>query len=398
MVVLAGVAACLVALTATPTVLGHMRRLAAIDEVSERSSHRVPTPRGGGVAVALGLFAGILFLILAGILLDGALPGAGNADGGADTPNLLPLAVAAALFGLIGLAEDVGGVPPLRRFALQLVAGMAVASVVLLWAALDAGSMALTAVLLALLGPVWLTAFVNAFNFMDGINGISAAQTVLGGAAFAVVGALHDLPALAAGGAIAAGAALGFAPFNFPRARLFLGDVGSYCLGAALAVLALQAAVAGVPPEAAVAPLLLYLADTGTTLLRRIRQGERWYLPHRTHVYQRLTDVGWTHTRVTLTVGALIAAVSALGLTAPRAPLAGRVCLDLAVCALLAGYLRAPSLLAAAQARRGRQAAPPGPMSIPRPRTSADSPPGTATGEHALVGGAGSGDPSDTRK
>ncbi|MCK9903271.1 glycosyl transferase [Parafrankia colletiae] len=336
----AGAAALLVALTATPVVLGAMRQLAAIDHVNERSSHQVPTPRGGGIAVALGLFAGVLVLTLS--------------RSQADAPDLLPMTLGVTLFGLAGLAEDVVGIAPLRRLVLQLLAALAVAATIVVDVALDPEATRPGMLLLAaaLVGPVWLTAFVNAFNFMDGINGISAAQAAVAGGALVVAGNLHDAPTLVAGGALVAGAALGFAPFNFPRARIFLGDVGSYTLGAALAVLTLHAVVIGLPVEAALAPLLLYLADTGVTLLRRIRRGERYYLPHRTHTYQQLTDLGWTHTRVTLTVTALVAALSALGLQGTRGGLATRVAADLGIAAILAGYLAAPRLVASARTRR----------------------------------------------
>ncbi|WP_083391407.1 MraY family glycosyltransferase [Parafrankia soli] len=368
----AGAAALLVTLAATPVVLGAMRRLAAIDDVNERSSHQVPTPRGGGIAVALGLFAGVLVLMLA--------------SGRGDAPDLLPMTVGVTLFGLIGLAEDiggdVGGIAPLHRLALQLLAGMVVSAVILTSVSLDTASIppvvALSAA--ALIGPLWVTGFVNAFNFMDGINGISAAQAAVAGGALVVVGHLHDAPALAAGGAVLAGAAIGFAPFNFPRARIFLGDVGSYTLGASLAVLALQGVMSGVPAEAVLAPILLYLADTGATLVRRVRRGERWYLPHRTHTYQRLTDVGWTHTRVTATVACLVTTVSGLGLVATRGSTGVRVAANLAIAVIVAGYLNAPRLVASARApRRAHPATEPAPiddgvvgLTVPRQRQATE--------------------------
>ena len=115
-----------------------------------------------------------------------------------------------------------------------------------------------------------------------------------------------------AGAAVAAGA-LAFLPWNAVRARVFLGDAGSYGLGLALALLAAQAVVRHVPLEAALAPLALYLADTGWTLQRRVRAGERIFEAHRTHTYQRLCDVGWSHQRVTLATTAVTVAVCLLG-------------------------------------------------------------------------------------
>ena len=140
---------------------------------------------------------------------------------------------------------------------------------------------------------------MNAFNFMDGVNGISGAHALIAGVVYALLGWWqHDGFLVPAGAAVAAGA-LAFLPWNAGQARVFLGDAGSYALGAALAVLAAYALVRGVPVEAVLGPLALYLADTAWTLQRRIRAGERWLEPHRTHIYQRWCDAGWSHQRVT---------------------------------------------------------------------------------------------------
>jgi UDP-N-acetylmuramyl pentapeptide phosphotransferase/UDP-N-acetylglucosamine-1-phosphate transferase len=181
---------------------------------------------------------------------------------------------------------------------------------------------------------------------MDGIDGISVAQAVGGGVTWVVVGRLAGVPLLASGGAVVAGAALGFAPFNLPRARMFLGDVGSYFFGACLAALALAGLRAGVAPEAILAPLALYVADTGTTLARRVRRGERWYLPHRDHTYQRLTDIGWSHPAVALGVGMGVVACGALGAVSLAGSLAARLLADVAIIAIVGGYLLSPRWLA----------------------------------------------------
>ncbi len=348
--------ACLATLAATPIVIVSMHRLAAIDEVNARSSHHAPTPRGGGVAVALGLFAGVLTTVLA--------------RGSGDVPDLLPLSAATALFGLIGLAEDVGGVTAMRRLALHTAASFAVAAMTVLGAVLGDPAPGLPMVLLVCVAaPVWITGYVNAFNFMDGINGISALTAVLSGATLAALGAARDAPTVSAGGVIVAAAALGFLPFNFPRARVFLGDVGSYTLGAVLAVLTAQTVLAGVPPEAALAPSALYLADTTVTLIRRIRAGERWHTAHRSHVYQRLTIAGWSHPKVTGLVGVTTLAVVVLSLAA-FGPLPVRLLGDGAALAVLAVYLTVPRRAA----RRAATGAEPTPARLPQQRRAPAAP------------------------
>jgi UDP-N-acetylmuramyl pentapeptide phosphotransferase/UDP-N-acetylglucosamine-1-phosphate transferase len=128
---------------------------------------------------------------------------------------------------------------------------------------------------------------------------------------------------------------------------MFLGDVGSYFLGAALAITALAAIGAGVPPEAAAFPFLLYAADTGVTLVRRVAQGERWWDAHHEHAYQRLVDAGWSHTATTLVFGALCSAIALLGLASLSSSLAARAVAALAALGVTVAYLALPELVAA---------------------------------------------------
>jgi UDP-N-acetylmuramyl pentapeptide phosphotransferase/UDP-N-acetylglucosamine-1-phosphate transferase len=203
-----------------------------------------------------------------------------------------------------------------------------------------------TLAVLALLTAVWVTGFVNAFNFMDGVNGISAAHALIGGVAYACLGEWRqDAFLVAAGLAVAAGACV-FLPWNIARARVFLGDVGSYSLGAALAVLAACAVIRGIPAEAALGPLALYLADTAWTLVRRLRQGERCFEAHRTHIYQRWCDVGWSHQEVTLLTAAGTVLLCLLGAASLTGDPQARAVADLTGLAVLVGYLRSPALFA----------------------------------------------------
>jgi UDP-GlcNAc:undecaprenyl-phosphate/decaprenyl-phosphate GlcNAc-1-phosphate transferase len=304
-----------------------LRRAAIVDVPGHRSSHTVPTPRGGGVPIAAGLLAA------AGLI------------GGAAA---VVFAFAVAAFGLLGFAEDLRGLTARRRLTLQAAGGVLVAVVLVSGLA----GPVVRLVLLAALGAVWITAFVNAFNFMDGVNGISAAHALIAGAVYALLGWWRqDMFLLPAGAAVAAGA-LAFLPWNAGRARVFLGDAGSYALGAALAVLAAYALVVGVSAEAVLGPLALYLADTAWTLQRRIRAGERWLEPHRTHIYQRWCDAGWSHQRVTLTAASATALLSLLGAASLTGDPALRAAADLAGAAVVVTYLRSPALLARRRAGR----------------------------------------------
>jgi UDP-N-acetylmuramyl pentapeptide phosphotransferase/UDP-N-acetylglucosamine-1-phosphate transferase len=306
---------------AEPVTIPLLRRAAAIDTPNLRSSHTVPTPRGGGAPIAIALVLAAALLPASTALIFGA---------------------AVAVFAAMGLADDLRGLPARGRLAMQAAAGLAAGGLLAHAAGLPPAAAVGAAVAIA----AWITGFVNAFNFMDGVNGISGAHAVVGGACYAGLGLWHADPLLAAGGAAVAAGAAAFLPWNAIRARVFLGDVGSYALGAALAVLAASAVVlAGLPPEAALGPLALYLADTAWTLQRRIRAGEPWLLAHRTHAYQRLTDAGWSHQRVTAATAALTAVLSLLGaVSLTPGPLA-RTAADLAGLALLAAYLRAPAWL-----------------------------------------------------
>jgi UDP-GlcNAc:undecaprenyl-phosphate GlcNAc-1-phosphate transferase len=319
-----GLVALAVGFLLQPMVLRLMTTAAVIDLPSERSSHTTPTPRGGGVATVVAVTVALGPDRLAWTIL-------------------LPL----LSFGAIGLMEDLRGVAIPVRLVLQILAGGAT-GLVLVPRKPSTAAM----VLLVLAIAMWLTAYANAFNFMDGVNGISAAHAILAGTVYATLGGLHNLPLLAVGGTVVATASLAFLPWNAGRARIFLGDVGAYGLGGLFGALAAYGMLHRVPAEAAIAPLALYLADTGWTLARRVCRGEAWYRPHRTHTYQRLTDVGWSHQRVTVVTTTISAGVCVSAITASLSGVAGRTTLDLLSIVILAVYLASPSLLATRPHRR----------------------------------------------
>src|SRR6202046_1460337 len=181
---------------AEPVIIPLLRR-AAVDVPNMRSSHSVPTPRGGGAPVAVGLVA-------AALLVHGTVA--------------VTFAIAVAAFAAIGFADDLTGLPAGRRLVMQALTSLAIAGVLVGRIGLPPRAMAAAAVIVA----AWLIGFVNAFNFMDGVNGISAAHALIGGAAYACLGWWrHDSFLVAAGAAVAA-VALAFLPWNAVRARVFL--------------------------------------------------------------------------------------------------------------------------------------------------------------------------------
>jgi len=307
-----------IVVVAEPVTIPLLRRLAAIDVPGARSSHDVPTPRGG-IAIALGLLVAM-----------------GLAGGGASGTFM----VAVAFFCLLGFADDLHALPAGRRLILQGAGSALVAVLVILPMR---ASLAMAAAL-AVAVTVWITGFVNAFNFMDGVNGISAAHALTAGVAYACYGEWAQQRFVLAAGLLVAVGALVFLPWNAGRARVFLGDAGSYTFGAALAVLAAYAVLRGVPAEAVLGPLALYLADTAWALQRRIRARERWLQAHRSHVYQRWCDAGWSHQEVTLLTGAFSVLLTLLGTVSLIGSPALRAAADVAALAVLGGYLSSPAL------------------------------------------------------
>lgn len=268
----------------TGVLLRYARTRGMLDLPTDRSSHVVPTPRGGGAAVAAAGLAGLAVAWYAG---------------------RLPVALAQALLGggilvaAIGWLDDRRGVSAGVR--LMVHAAAAGYAVVLLGGLPGMGGVAGAA--LAWLGIVWA---INLYNFMDGLDGLAASEavTVATGAAALLWSLGH--PGLAAAAALVGAAALGFIPWNWPPARIFLGDVGSGFLGYAFGVLALAAHNSGaLSVPFWLAMLGLFVFDATITLMRRLVAGDRVTAPHRLHAYQRLVQVGWSHRRVTGTVMAV---------------------------------------------------------------------------------------------
>jgi Fuc2NAc and GlcNAc transferase len=288
--VLTAVAALVISVVLT----GLMRRLAlahgVLDVPNERSSHSRATPRSGGVAIVLATTVAAATLVLRGIVdydLFMALTGGGLAiaaiglmdDYRSVTPGVrLAVHVAAACWALIWL----GGLPPLRFGAHTLELG---------W----------FGQVLGVLGIVWT---LNLFNFMDGVDGIAASEAIFVAGSGALLAVLLDIdPAGVAASLAFAAACAGFLAWNWPPARIFMGDVGSGYLGFALAVFALaQARRSDVALYVWFVLGAAFFVDATVTLLRRLLRGRRVFEAHRSHAYQRLARRWGSHRRITLAI------------------------------------------------------------------------------------------------
>lgn len=292
---------------------------------SARSSHKEPTPQGGGIAV-------IAATIIVGGIGSFLLPIQTS------VPIQVAVVFAAALvLAIVGIADDVRPLNAMPRMLLQAAAVSAVL------ATLPADLRVLPVIpwwserLLLLVATVW---FVNLVNFMDGIDWMTVVELVPATAALALFGLVGALPWNATLIALTlCGAVVGFAPFNRPVAQLFLGDVGSLPIGLLLAWLLILLAGNGHLAAALLLPLY-YLADATITLLRRLAKGEKVTQAHRSHFYQRATDSGLSVYQI---VGCLFALNIVLALLALTTLLAASRLIDLG--AILIGCVLVSLLL-----------------------------------------------------
>jgi UDP-N-acetylmuramyl pentapeptide phosphotransferase/UDP-N-acetylglucosamine-1-phosphate transferase len=327
---LLGFACFVVSLILTRIVLALLRRWRVIDHPNHRSSHKTPTPRGGGWGVMLTM-----------------LPAWGLvAHFTGSWTQLAPI-----LFGCVGLIgvswfDDRGGLGAGSRFVMQIVAvafgllalpreAMIFQDLLPLW-----GDRLAAAV-------VWLW-FVNLFNFMDGIDGLAGGEALAAGGGLALIAGLTGVGGLTLPlyGAALAGSALGFLVWNRHPAKVFMGDVGSVPLGYTLGFLLLTLAAAGHWLPALLLPAY-FLADATLTLLRRIFRLEKVWRAHKEHFYQKAVQQGYTHAQTSRRV--LILNLTLIGLAVLSLQPGGWAVIPTAVCAV--GIL----LLAFARGRENPQ-------------------------------------------
>lgn len=265
-----GVIAAVLSALGTAWALGHARRHGLIDVPGDRRSHRLETPRGGGIGIVLVCLACLVVMALH--------------DGG--NPRWWLVAAGLTMIAGIGWLDDHRSLAPWPRLVVHAIAALLLALSLHFG---GAGSLACTAGFMLALG------LVNTWNFMDGINGLAASQAMLCGVAFALMPAF-PAPSLAIA---LAGACLGFLPFNFPRARLFLGDVGSTSLGYLVATLVSMgfSVIPALDWPLLLLPPLAMLVDSILTLLWRMHRRHRWWEAHTEHAFQR-----WSRRRGQATV------------------------------------------------------------------------------------------------
>lgn len=266
-------------------------RRGVLDAPDHRRLHATPTPRGGGIGIAIVLLAAAPWL------------GAGWTW----------FAAGLVLCAGAGLVDDLRPLPPLAKGLLQALGAACLAAGFPLLPELWGAPLG------HLLAWVLVLVLVNFWNFIDGSNGMAASQAM-----FAALGLAALVPAAAPATWLAvalAAACLGFLPLNFPRARLFLGDVGSHALGYALAALLLMAATpAGPRAWLLLLPVSVVALDAGLTLLSRGRRRQVLWRAHREHLYQRAVAHGWSHAGIcVLYAGSTLAAI-ALALWLARQP------------------------------------------------------------------------------
>jgi len=275
---------------------GAGRRAVAVP--NERSSHTLPTPTGGGLQFAPAM---VMSLVIAG---------SAGAEG------VFVPAIAALIAMFCGLVDDIRHLRPLVKMGVMTTVGLFLAFVTPL------SSLALPHVGTITFGvfaiPItlfWLAGFTNAFNFMDGIDGIATLTAIVSAATYALAGVISGDATLALVGTVTAGASLGFLPWNFPKARIFMGDAGSLPLGLLLAYCAVLAHVSGALPfPASVLLLGPFVFDSSFTLLRRAARGERVWQAHREHIYQRLSRIWDSHPKVSLLYAGFSIVTGALAL------------------------------------------------------------------------------------
>lgn len=261
-----------------------------LDIPNERSSHIRPTPRGGGLAIVTVVLAGSWLILM-------------FERSEVTAWQWLMYSAGALLIVGVSWLDDLRSLSTRVRFAAHLTGALAVCLAFGAWQKIAIPG--LGNVNLGLWGwpfaLVWIVGLTNAYNFMDGIDGIAGAQAVIAGLAWAIIGFAIQQPFLSVVGILLAASSLGFLGHNWPPAKIFMGDVGSAFLGYTFAVLPVMAA-RNDPCSVLIGllPVWPFVFDTTFTFLHRLLKRENVFTAHRSHLYQRLIISGLSHQAVTL--------------------------------------------------------------------------------------------------
>ena len=282
---------------------GYAERREILDVPNERSSHDRPIPRGGGLAIALVSMIGLIIAW-------------------ASHPTWTLSVFFAYLSGAVLISgvswlDDLRSLPNRIRFSVHAIVSLILLAVIGYWSTvllpglgqLDLGWLGI------LITFFWIVGLINAYNFMDGIDGIAGGQGVIAGLGWTVLGWLSHQHLVTVLGLLSVTCSLGFLGHNWPPARIFMGDVGSAFLGYTFA--ALPVIAARNDPRLILPAILLlwpFIFDTVFTFFRRLLKGENVFEAHRSHLYQRLIIAGYGHRFVTLLYSGLASAGLVLAL------------------------------------------------------------------------------------
>ena len=265
-----------------------------LDIPNERSSHTSPTPRGGGLSIVVTTVILFVFTIFVG-----------EFNTIEAVPMLLIFIIGGVIIAALGWIDDRVSLSAKLRLVLQL--GVSTVEVILIGAVAQVelpllGVIGFMPLIAYLLNIIWVVGFTNIYNFMDGIDGLAGSQALIAGLGWCGLLLAQGQPTLALYSALLASSSLGFLFLNRPRALIFMGDVGSTFIGFSLAMLPLLVFTRTNDPRLLVAGALFvapFVLDGTFTIIRRALRGENVLKPHRSHIYQRLTQQGYTHLQIT---------------------------------------------------------------------------------------------------
>lgn len=274
-----------------------------VDDPGHRKIHSSPIPLAGGLAVVTGLFLPIVAAIIIIKLGSLPLPGSELVDYGLSRRGIEILAILGGAVGMVvlGLIDDYWELKPIVKFAGQLLVAFAVAMAGIRITLFVPSSMFSYAITI-----LWILTVINAFNFMDNMNGLCAGLGAIAAFCFAVSASVLGQYLVAIMGWLMCGALLGFLPFNYPRASVFLGDAGSHLIGFLMAVLAILPHFYNRPqtqPWIVICPLIILavpLVDMAWVVVIRWQLGQPFYIGDNNHWSHRLVRQGWSKSNAVL--------------------------------------------------------------------------------------------------